>query len=150
MISLAEVGSRMGDSLITLGCAELLFLLVRSKNILIAVKRENQRSTSEKLEIKQGLCRALWLEGLVFVPASSVLAILVIKAFLTKAGLPAWIGNQQSFDGLLGIASYGFPFATLRAVVTRIALGTLKEFAAIATEAHGDVKPPQEDRAANA
>jgi adenine/guanine phosphoribosyltransferase-like PRPP-binding protein len=82
-----------------------------------------------------------------FVPASSVLALIIIKPLLTKAGLLVWIGNQKSLDGILGIVSYGFPFAALRAVVTRVALGTLREFAAITKEARAkeeSICPPQE------
>ena len=36
-----------------------------------------------------------------------------------------------AFYGLLGILSYGFPFASLRELVSRIALATLKEYAPI-------------------
>jgi hypothetical protein len=137
----------MSDWLVALACAELLFLLVSSKALLICVKAKEQVSTSERLQIKQGLRRSLFLECFLFVPASSVLALIIIKPLLTKAGLLVWIGNQKSFDGILGIVSYGFPFAALRAVVTRVALGTLREFAAITKEARAkeeSICPPQE------
>jgi hypothetical protein len=42
--------------------------------------------------------------------------------------------NPEVFYALLGLISYGFPFAALRRFITRMALRTLREFASIVPE----------------
>ena len=47
-----------------------------------------------------------------------------------------------SFAAWLGVYSYGFPFVTVRRLVTRIALNTLKEFASIGHEDEEGLSKP--------
>lgn len=81
--------------------------------------------------MKHGLRRALVLEAIVFVPASVGLFLLTVFPAIEgallelKADLLFW----YSIGGLI---SYGFPFAAVRQIITRIALRTLRDFASIA------------------
>lgn len=106
--------------------AELLFLLVRSSDIIVLVKSDRQRSNREKHRARRGLLRAVLLEATVFVPASATLLLLTAPQLFPAA--LSTTGGRANY-ALLGILSYGFPFATLRAMITRIALNTLREFA---------------------
>ena len=120
-----------------LACAELYLIILRAPQITIAVKRQAQRTATEQKEIDRGLLRSIFLDIFLFVPGSVTL-MLVIAPLLFRGASPS-IVMQRSIYGLLGIASYGFPFALIRQIVTRVALKTLAEFAAIAHKEH-DVK----------
>jgi hypothetical protein len=116
--------------LITFISAEIIFLLVRSSDVVIMCKSTKQRTKPEQLRIERGLIRSILVEGLLFVPSSAILLILLSPLLmplrLTSAGTPAF-----AINALLGVISYGFPFAAVRRIVTVIALNTLREFAAI-------------------
>jgi hypothetical protein len=126
-------------ALTTFTCAELVFLLVRARDIQTALKRADQRTQLEQNQIKRGLIRGILIEAVVFVPASAVLATLVLQPLLAPmftTSLTVSAEKLVAFHSTLGVVSYGFPFATLRAVVTRAALNTLKEFAELAPRSH--------------
>jgi hypothetical protein len=111
--------------------AELLLLLVRSRDVKILSKRNDQRTAQEQKRVARGLKRSLILEALILVPASATLVLLISPLVLRVAVTTA---NLTAVYTLLGIGSYGFPFAAVRAFVRRVALITLKEFAGITTE----------------
>lgn len=112
------------------GCAWLLFLVVRSRDITVLVKSRAQRTAGERKRVACGLLRGMALEIFLFVPASATIVWLIAPLFLpdrlTAAGVP-----RTSVYACLGLISYGFPFASVRHMVTRIALRTLQEFATI-------------------
>jgi hypothetical protein len=116
--------------IITILSAEIVFLLVRSSDLLIWLKSIKQRTRLEQIRIDRGLGRSILIEAFVFVPSSAVLLMLLspllISAQLTTQGAP-----MSAINALIGVVSYGFPFATVRRVVTVIALNTLREFANI-------------------
>jgi hypothetical protein len=116
--------------LVTIISAEIIFLLVRSSDILIMLKSLKQRTPSEQLRIDRGLTRSVVIEGIIFVPASAVLLI-----FLAPLLIPTHLNNTTTpvaaTDALIGVVSYGFPFASVRRIMTVIALNTLREFANI-------------------
>lgn len=122
-------------ALLTFISAELLCLLVLSGEIRIICKRPSQRSSSEQKQVERGLPRSILLELLLFVPVSVALALLVVRPLL-KGMLPQLSLFQEpaTFYSLLGVASYGFPFATVKRAVTRMALRTLSEFASVVHE----------------
>src|SRR5437870_600906 len=99
---------------VVLACAELFFLLVRTKDIQIIFKNSYQLTSRERVLVKRGLRRSLLLEMVVFVPASVMLVMVVLLPSLIRAGLPSWFGSDQAFYGALGILSYGFPFAIVK------------------------------------
>jgi hypothetical protein len=111
--------------LVTLVAAELIFLLVRSADIIVLVKSSQQRNKEEQGKVDRGLVRSIAAEALVFVPSSAFLLILLAPLLL-----PDRLTGVQSTSvyAAVGVASYGFPFATLRRIVTLIALNTLNEF----------------------
>jgi hypothetical protein len=124
-------------------CAEFLLILSRSKNLQTIAKAEQQRTAPEHKQVEQGLARCLLLEALVFVPASVLLVFITIRPLLLLSeAIRIRAVSEPSlafaFYGCLGLSSYGFPFATVRTVVSRAALITLKEFAAIA---HSPIAP---------
>jgi hypothetical protein len=113
--------------------AELYCLLARSRDIQVIAKRPSQRSGEEQKSVERGLTRSFLIESVALVPISAQLMILVIAPFF-MAALSAHLNTpalQAGAYSALGIVSYGFPFATVRTIVSRIALNTLKEFAAI-------------------
>ncbi len=115
--------------LVTLMAAELIFLLVRSPDILILVKSARQRSNDEQHRIERGLARGIVVEALIFAPASAFLLILLAPFLLPDRLINISVSASYA---ALGVISYGFPFATIRRVVTLVALNTLSEFARLA------------------
>jgi len=75
----------------------------------------------------------------VFVPVSVTLVLfaspLLMRSIPAKLKLET---DGMSMNALLGVLSYGFPFAFLRNLMTRIALKTLQEFASLANKKSGD------------
>jgi hypothetical protein len=120
--------------LVTFGTAELFLVLTRSTKLIALIKRPEQRSAFEQKEVARGLARSLFAEFTLFVPSSVALAVLILPPLIP------YLGHVSSLDpalqisryGLLGIVSYGFPFAALRAIVRHLALRTLAEFSTIA------------------
>lgn len=120
--------------------AELMLILVRSGHIQTIAKPEAQRTQSEQMQIKRGLIRSLFLEAVVFVPASVVLVFIAVRPLLLlsetlRIRAATDLTVTFAFHGSLGLVSYGFPFGMIRKVITRVALNTLKEFATIAHNA---------------
>jgi len=114
--------------MLTFIAAELLFLLVRSQDLKTLVKQEKQRTSSETHRVARGLLRSILLEVFIFVPASTTLLLFLAPLLISYSQPPI---RMRATYVLLGIASYGFPFATVRIIITRIALNTLREFAAL-------------------
>lgn len=118
--------------LIVLLSAELVCILIRQEDVKVIAKSKSQRTEIEQHSMDRGVLRAMLLELFVFVPVSVALLLLLsspIASFLIgKAAFPI---SSVFINALLGVLSYGFPFATLREVITKIALNTLSEFASI-------------------
>jgi hypothetical protein len=128
---------------VTLLCAELFLVIVRTAEINVLVRSSHQRTPDERKRISGGLGRSFLLEVLLFVPVSVLLVLITIPPLVVdQMGATASSARLLSVYGLLGIASYGFPFATVRRLVTRIALTTLREFASIAHSAGSEGGPP--------
>ena len=123
----------MVSSVFSLTSAELLVLILRSKDILVLVKTRQQRTPTEQKEVDRGLMRSIILEMLLFVPASVLLFSLICRPYaLTFSRIRSLAAiSNHAFDGLLGIMSYVFPFATFRKLATELALRTLRNFAEI-------------------
>jgi len=106
---------------VTFLSAELLFLIVRFRDLTILFKRADQRTAPETALVKRGLGRSLCLEVVLFVPASAFLMVLTAPAFI-EGRWPAPSLPRTSLYAFLGICSYGFPFATIKTVVTKVAV----------------------------
>ena len=121
------------DQLFTLVSSELVFLLTRSRDIVSAFKTTAQRTSGEQMRVERGLVRSLVLEAVMFVPASAVLVILLTPLLGSQMlfGLFDGVSHRRATYALLGVMSYGFPFATVKQIASRMALSTLKEFASI-------------------
>jgi hypothetical protein len=91
---------------------------------MILCKKPDQRSASEQKEVLRGLGRAIVLESLLFVPVSAALGFMVFPWLISKTSSLAFSGVAPY--SLLGMVSYGFPFATLRRVVTKFAFTALQ------------------------
>ena len=64
----------------------------------------------------------------VFVPMSAGLVLLVVAPFLEqRLWLDASARIQSAYYGMLGIASYGFPFEAIKAFVVSAAKSGLRE-----------------------
>lgn len=111
---------------ITLLSAELFLVLVRHNDLKSILKKGSQRTTAEKHLIKNGLTRSFILEILIFVPSSSILLLITIFPLFNN-----YISSKLPFYSiyaLFGILSYGFPFASIKNIITKIALKSLAEF----------------------
>ncbi len=128
----------MSPSLISLCTAELFVFLVRNREIQVIFKKAKQRTVPERYQVEHGLVRSLILEFILFVPASVTLVYVVLRPFLENIFANILLvksGDVRiAFYGVLGIVSYGFPFATIRRIITSVALNTLKNFAQIVIE----------------
>jgi hypothetical protein len=127
----AKAAARVeANQLITLASSELVFLLTRSSDMLIAFKAPVQRTPAEQLRVKRGLIRSLLLEATIFVPASAVLVALLapLVGFHESDRV---LSHAEAGAALLGVISYGFPFGALKRMAQRMALSTLKEFAVL-------------------
>jgi hypothetical protein len=120
---------------VTFVSAELIFMLSRSADILIAVKSQRQRTPEERGRIGRGLIRSIVVEALVFVPASATLLYLSAPLLAARLLETADSATRVATHTVMGVVSYGFPFVVLKRAVTRIALNTLREFAVVAVVA---------------
>jgi hypothetical protein len=130
--------------LISFGCAELFMLLMRARELTVLIKKQIQRSPVEREQVERGLLRSVLLEAVLFVPASVILVLVIVRPLAQLLPLPGVFSTNpgsQALYGLLGILSYEFPFALVRRVVTRIALHTLQSFASIALKEDGLMIP---------
>jgi hypothetical protein len=122
------------DVLFALLGAWLFALIFKGKDLALLAKRDNQRTPEEKKKVKTGLVRALLIEFVLLVPASTTLILLITPAVLRVAATGVGAALQESTDlrrafyVLVGAISYNFPFATVREIATRVALNTIEEF----------------------
>ncbi len=56
--------------------AELIFLLMRKKDIEILLKKESQRKPEEQYQVERGLLRSVIFESVLFVQTSATLMLL--------------------------------------------------------------------------
>ena len=114
--------------IITLLSAELLFLIIRSNDLVIIVKKRIQRLETEQQRVNNGLCRSIIFEALVIVPASSFLVYLISPLIIPQSFL---VENPVATYALIGVVSVGFPFVAIKELVKRVALNTLREFSGL-------------------
>lgn len=114
-------------------CAELFFLVLRSSDITLALKKKEQRSEKENSKVQNGLVRSLVLEAFLFIPASVSLFLLAIFPLIIDTLLKI-NPSKIAWYGAIGLIAYGFPFLAVRRIITRIALKTLQEFTNIITQ----------------
>ena len=93
--------------------AELVFLLARSSDIIVVLKLPKQRTKLEQSRVDRGLLRSIVLEGILFVPVSAILLILLVPLLLPKQMLDG-TRPVKAVYALMGIVSYGFPYAAIR------------------------------------
>jgi len=112
--------------------AWLYFIVNRSRDIQIALKAKRHLTPEESKRINRGLKRTIILECIVFVPVSTTL-LLFLTPLLTPTKIQSWLSTQYdsrrariALYVLLGLISYGFPFAAVRGVVTNVALRIIK------------------------
>lgn len=124
------------NTLFALLGAVLFAMLFRGKDLITLSKKKTQQTPEEREKIKAGLARGLALEFFILVPASTLLTLLILPFLLQilprsdsiETILAKSLDIRRSFYVALGMISYNFPFATVRQIVTRIALNTIKEF----------------------
>jgi TPP-dependent indolepyruvate ferredoxin oxidoreductase alpha subunit len=116
------------NALLTLLTAEMFFVLVRNREIVIIAKTKKQRNSREQDEVDRGIARSILLEAFMFVPVSAGLALLTFPALMTHVAYLRAIPDQ-TLHASLGIISYGFPFAAVRRAVVAVAFQALKNFA---------------------
>lgn len=114
--------------------AFLFFLIARSQEITIVLKESSQRTSDEEYRVKRGLRRSLILEIFMFVPVSALLIILITPLLLPFTQIEDQEQKRYAWYTLLGIVSYGFPFAAIKELIIKIALRTLNEYATITSE----------------
>src|SRR4051794_34603181 len=105
----------MLENLTTLASAWLIFLLMSARELKTLVKRDDQRSETEKIAVKNGLLRLLSFEFFILVPASAALLLLIMPLFTRNVEAFAVLAGGSDRDkialhAMMGIVSYGFPF----------------------------------------
>jgi hypothetical protein len=123
--------------------AELYIVLARHDAIETLARKAEQRTAFQQKEVDRGLLRSVLLEAILFVPTSVTLVLLVVLPLMaTRSWFPSSAGNlQDGMYALLGVGSYGFPFSTVRHLVSRIALRTLTQFVSIVHDEALHAKP---------
>ncbi|HTU43959.1 MAG TPA: hypothetical protein VMF91_02785 [Bryobacteraceae bacterium] len=102
--------------------------MARSDDIKILAKRDNQRTPIERKQVERGLRRGVVLDLVLFAPASVCLLYLAFSPVVEARFPVPW---RATAFALLGVISYGFPFATVRRFVTRLTLGIIQKFALV-------------------
>ena len=120
--------------LVLFSSAELIFLLMRKRDIEILLKTKSQRESKEQYQVERGLLRSVFLEGILFAPASA--ALMLPFAPLVFTWLESWLatlpqGSIIVYAGM-GMVSYQFPFAALQKLITQRALKALNKFSGLA------------------
>lgn len=105
--------------LTTLISAWLFFLVMNARDLKTLIKRRDQRTDEEQLQVCRGLLRLFLVEMLVMVPASAALILLLLPAFTHNVSALDVLAKGSERDeialyAMMGIVSYGFPFATIR------------------------------------
>jgi hypothetical protein len=78
--------------------------------------------------VSRGIFREFLGAFFIFVPVSVLVAMIVIRPFLSKlTSVP-----PEAIDGLLGTISYGFPYRAVKQWVIRASLRFLKEAVEVA------------------
>jgi hypothetical protein len=129
--------------ILTLACAELFGVLVRRRELLILFKQIPQRTDRENKQVAAGIGRSLVLEAVLFIPVSATPAHLILQPWILalepfREMASTSLHGNLSFCGIMGIVSYGFPFASLRQLVVRIAVQTLHELSDTARRGDGE------------
>jgi hypothetical protein len=116
----------MMETIVSFCSAELLFLIMNSRELKALVKRQEERTAFEKSQVQLGLRRTVALEFFVLVPASVCLLVLMLPLALhwslassVKELTQGTLEDRLAVRALLGVVSYGFPFAALRDRINR-------------------------------
>ena len=114
--------------LVLFSSAELIFLLMRKRDIEMLLKKKSQREPKEQYQVERGLLRSVLLEGILFAPASA--ALMLPFAPLVFVWLESWLATLAQGSIIvhagMGMVSYQFPFAALQKLITQRALKVLK------------------------
>lgn len=122
-------GLKSQPELVTLVVAELFFIVAKSQDIKVIIKRKIQRTHNEQLMIMRGLRRDVFLDLLLFVPFSAILLLLITPLFI--GNILANIKLSQywyAFYSLLGLICYGFPFSAVVKLVRQIAIRNFNKY----------------------
>jgi len=109
----------MSENIVTVVSAWLFFVLMNAMDFKTLIKREEQRTQTERQAVQEGLPRLVLLEMLLFVPASAALLLLVMPVFTHNVSALDVLAKGSARErvalyALMGIISYGFPFAAVR------------------------------------
>lgn len=113
--------------------AAFFYLITNSADIKVILKKNNQRSDSEKNQIKRGLFKEKLFDMILFVPISVALFFMTLYPLINKT-LESLITDTNARYSMMGIIAYGFPFTTVKRIISKIALNSLKEFSSINDE----------------
>lgn len=121
--------------------SELFLTLIRRLDIIKLLKRKDQRTEQEELQVRQGLLRSILWDAIIFVPASVTLFLLLVFP-LVKSKLMGINSDVVLWYAAAGIAAFGFPFAVVTKFIKEVALHTLREFGQIMVKT---VTKPEQD-----
>ncbi len=113
--------------------AALFYIITNSADIKVILKKNVQRKDSEKNRIKRGLFKEKLFDMILFVPISVALFFMIVYPLINKT-LESLIADTNARYSMMGIIAYGFPFSTVKRIISKIALNALKEFANIIDE----------------
>ena len=116
---------------IALLVSEGMLIFSNTQKLTILFKAPAQRTPGEKKLVSRGLGRQLFLAGFLFVPVSVIVGSLIVRPVIGR-GLPS--GGSLT-DALVGLVSYGFPYASVKAWVIRTSARFLRDAADVADKA---------------
>jgi hypothetical protein len=127
--------------------AECVFVLARTEDFGIVIKKRRQLTAEEKARVDRGLMRSLVWDSLVNVPVSAVVALLLVQLVLPKTG--DWSLAEPPISSkysALGLVSYGFPFLSVKELVLAWVLRKFGAFFETNTSGGQQRAPSEVDR----
>jgi hypothetical protein len=111
--------------LFSLLAAEAWLILAKSKSLTILFKFPHQRTAGVKKLIECGLLMEVMTAAIIFVPVSVFLAVNILRPFISRA-IPV---EASLLDSIVGLVSYGFPYAAIKKWAIHATVKFLREAA---------------------
>lgn len=126
-----------------------LFAIIANTNeIKIIIKNNKQRTKEERDRINCGLIRTTIFELLIIMPTSVTLFWIAIFSF-SKPRLLDINADISIWAALSGIASYGFPFAITKKLISHLAIQTIRSATFVIDSKYQDPQSLSIDEEAN-
>ena len=101
----------------------LTYFLVKKNDCILLLRKQDSLTKTELQRIERGLCRAIFFEALLVVPASATLL-----AGLAVVVFPIYFASQTTaYFFVFGFVSVGFPLHAVKKLIVSMALKALEQ-----------------------